>query len=605
MVSSGEKSETFEGTTTAEAGVRNLRACDNCPQAPTSGEVTAQSTGIASVLEHADQSEGRRERILDLLCRFHVPASGIALPFFANNLLACLRLAVADQSADETHLRQILDDIEWLATSKDVADACSVPKLREGNPTFGRCATSTPHYAAICQIILHAHGIPPDPNKNKALATLQAQLFLLLTGTPLASEQVSAYEESVRLGQSMPPLSEPACAAFRGIRYLAKPFREPADILDQLPRGLPPSGFVAELRKITVPESPEATRRFRELREHLEFLLAHAPRLKEMRATQRPLESKKPSGWGGPSVAKTRVSSRSVHARRLTPRVEPKIARACAESDATPDEISADDQLIVGDSDDPNDDPVRLELLTRAQLRSMHKPIQTMPWNVRGLSDRELTPLLQEAAREAGYPNADSTVDAKRLTAHSVLLTMLFTSRTFEEACEAMLYGPRAQAPQAELAIYFADDPAEDRLRLVAIKPDYATPEPGPAANVHQPSGFVWLPLPSLLSLVLRAAISAPNAELDLATPRKLCNPTSEVREQVSDLLADLDPSGRLSFSRLRSTLPARIWQRTEGDLALASFLSGHKHELINAELHYDGTDLRSLATLYREVTES
>jgi hypothetical protein len=143
MVSSGEKSETFEGTTTAEAGVRNLRACDNCPQAPTSGEVTAQSTGIASVLEHADQAEGRRERILDLLCRFHVPASGIALPFFANNLLACLRLAVADQSADETHLRPILDDIEWLATSKDVADACPVPKLREGNPTFGRCATST------------------------------------------------------------------------------------------------------------------------------------------------------------------------------------------------------------------------------------------------------------------------------------------------------------------------------------------------------------------------------------------------------------------------------------------------------------------------------
>jgi hypothetical protein len=182
---------------------------------------------------------------------------------------------------------------------------------------------------------------------------------------------------------------------------------------------------------------------------------------------------------------------------------------------------------------------------------------------------------------------------------------MLFTSRTFEEACESMLYGPRAQAPQAELAIYFADDPAEDRLRLVAIKPDYATPEPEPAANVHQPSGFVWLPLPSLLSLVFRAAFSPPNAALDLATPRQLCNPTSEVREQVLDLLADLDPSGRVNLSRIRSTLSARIWERTEGDLTLASFLSGHKHELINAELHYDGTSLRSLATLYREVTES
>ena len=398
-MNSGEKSETWQERSAAEAGVRDPRAFDNCPAAPTSGKVIAHSTGIVSVLEHADQTDGRRERILDLLCRFHVPASGIALPFFANNLLACLRLAVADQSADETHLRPILDDIGWLATSKDVADACPVPRLREGNPTFGHCATYTPHYAAICQIILPAHGIPPDPNKNKALAILQAQLFFLLTGTPLAPEQVAAYEETVRLGQSLPPLSESACAAFRGIRYLAKPFREAADVLDQLPRGLSPSDFVAELRKITVPESPETTRRFHELREHLEFLLAHAPRLRELRGTQRPPESKRASGSGGPDVAETRVSRHRVHARRLKPRVEPKIARACAESDATPDEISADDQLIVGDSDDPNDDPVRIELLTRAQLRSMHKPIETMPWNVRGLSDLELTPLLQETAR--------------------------------------------------------------------------------------------------------------------------------------------------------------------------------------------------------------
>lgn len=605
-MSSGEKTETLEGTTTAgDAGVSNPHPCDSRPQAPTSGQATAQSNGLVYVLEQADQKKGRRERILDLLCRFHIPVSGIALPFFATNLLACLRLAVAEQSTDETQLRPTLDDIKWLATSDDVAAACPVPKLREGNPTFGHCATSTPHYASICQIIVPAQGALPDPNKNKALATLQAQLFLLITGTPLVPEKVSAYEESIRLGQSLAPLSESACAAFRGIHYLAKPLREAADILGHLPLGLSPSDFVAELRKIQVPESPEAIRRFPELREHLEFLLEHAPRLRERRDTQRPVESKKPSGPGGHDYAETLVSRRRVHTRRLKPRVEPKIARACAESDAIPDEITADDQLIVGDSDDPNDDPVRLELLTRAQLRSMHKPVETMPWNVRGLSDRELTPLLQRAAREAGYPKAESTVDAKSLRAHCVLLIILFASRTFEEACESMLYGPRAHAPQAELAFYFADDPAEDKLRLVAIKPDYATPEPEPAANVYHPSGFVWLPTPSLLSLVLRAALSPLNAALDLVTPRKLCSPTSEVRGQVLNLLADLDPSGRVNLSRLRSTLPARIWERTEGDLTLASCLSGHKHELINAELHYDGASLHSLATLYREVTES
>ncbi len=238
-------------------------------------------------------------------------------------------------------------------------------------------------------------------------------------------------------------------------------------------------------------------------------------------------------------------------------------------------------------------------------MRSMHKPIETMPWNLRGLSDWELTPLLQAAFQAASDRNSGLTIDPRQLTVHCLLLTMLFTARTFKEACESMLYGPRAQTPQAELAIYFADDPAEDRLRLVAIKPEYANPEPEPADNVHHPSGYVWLPVPSLLSFVLRAEVAPSGANLELDTPRKLCTHVSEMRGCAFHMLAELDKSGRVSFSRLRSTLPARMWQRTEGDLTLASLLSGHKHELINAELHYDGTDLRSLATLYREVTES
>lgn len=288
----------IEEATTAEAEVQALNACENNPQAPASGVVNTPCSVIASVLEYADKADGRRERILDLFCRFRVPASGLALPFFAKNLLVSVRLVVADGSADEDHLRQILADIEWLSKSEEVAGYCSTPKLREGNPTFGRCATSTPHYAAICQIIDPANEPDPDPERIKALAILQAHLFLLLTGAPIGPEQVSAYEESVLLGKSLQPLSESACAAFRGIRYLAKPIREAVDILTHVPRGLTTSDFVAELRNVSVSEAPEAIRRFRELREHFEFLLKHAPRLREQRDTQKPPVVKKSSGSG-------------------------------------------------------------------------------------------------------------------------------------------------------------------------------------------------------------------------------------------------------------------------------------------------------------------
>jgi len=603
MVDIEDRAKATEGTTSVEA--EDPPAPSHCAHTATSGDAIAPDTELFSVLGNAGQTPGRRERILDLLCRFRIPASGKALPFFAKNLLASLRCAISDRTIEEAKLRPILDDLEWLATSNEVAASCRTPKLRDGNPAFGYCATTAPHYAAICQTVPSDQDRPPNLKRTQDFATIQAQLFLLMRETPLPPEQVSAYEKHIQLGEALPLIGEPACAAFRGIRFLAISDSEGTEILDQMPRGLSPSEFVAKLLEIKVPESPEAIRRFSELHDHLEFLLENAPRLRKTRDSRGALGSKRPSGSCGHGQKGTGDSRHRVRARRLQPRVEPKIARACAETDASPDELTADDQLIVGDSDDPNDDPVRIELLTRAQLRSMHKPVETMPWNVRGLSDGELTPLLQAAARAASDPTAGTTDDTRCLTVYCLLITMLFASCTFEEACDSMVYGPRTLAPQADLAIYFADDPAEDKLRLVAIKPEYANQEPEPADKVHHPSGFVWLPLPSLLSFLLRAASSVRDTSLDLRGPCKLCTHVSEMREQALEILADLDPSGRVSLSRLRSTLPARIWQRTEGDLTLTSFLSGRKHGLINAELHYDGADLRSLATLYREVTES
>lgn len=64
-------------------------------------------------------------------------------------------------------------------------------------------------------------------------------------------------------------------------------------------------------------------------------------------------------------------------------------------------------------------------------------------------------------------------------------------------------------------------------------------------------------------------------------------------------MVAELHPSGRVNLSRLRFTLPTRIWQRTSGDLMLASLLLGRKNSAINSEVHYDGEHLLHLARLY------
>jgi hypothetical protein len=121
-----ERAKTTERTSSIETGDQDPRAPDYCAQTATSEKVIVPSMEIASILENAEQTPGRRERILDLLCRFRVPASGIALPFFANKLLASLRLAVANRTIDETQLQPVLDDyvnIYRIADAK-ITDNC-------------------------------------------------------------------------------------------------------------------------------------------------------------------------------------------------------------------------------------------------------------------------------------------------------------------------------------------------------------------------------------------------------------------------------------------------------------------------------------------------
>lgn len=319
----------------------------------------------------------------------------------------------------------------------------------------------------------------------------------------------------------LPPLSEGACTASRAVRYLAASSSEPTAILDSLDLDLPTAEFVESLASVDLPEHPEAIARFRALQHHLVSLLASAPRLKSSRTgIQGSSSSTKVHSRGQQN--RSGASKRGIRLSILEPKVDPKTAHTCGEADASPEETSTDDQLVMCDGTGENDDPVRVELLTRAQLRHINKPVHSMPWHVRGLSDHELTPLLQAAFRIARDRVSGLVVDAKHLMVCCLLLVMLFLSRSLEEAADVVIYGPQTVKPAAEVAIYFAGDPAEDRIRLETVKPEYATLENVTAKDVHHPAGYIWLPLPSLLSLVLRAAITPTGQGLLLDYPRKL-----------------------------------------------------------------------------------
>ncbi len=560
-----------------------------------SAPTSLNTSVLTTVLGLSAEVPGRRDRFIDLFCRFRVPSSGIAVPHWARLTFDSVQAA----GRDDLELRLFTDDLQWLASSPEVASICVNPHSRNANPTVGHCATSAPHFAAACQ---------PHSDRQRAedYAKLRAQLFLLLLGSPVSLAERATYEEYLELGRPLPPLSEGACSASRAFRYLASSDPAPMAVLEQLELDLPPAQFIESLSSVEVPEHPEALSRFRALQAHLSLLLESAPRLKSSRGIHQAF----PSGGKGHSGGRTHgspsnVRKTGVKVSRLRPKVDSKTARACSEADASPDEITADDELYVAEPSSPDEDPVRFELLTRAQMQAINKPVHTMPWHVRGLSDHELAPLLRAAFQIAHDRLANLMVDAKHLTAHCLLLVVLFISRSLDEAADVVLYGPGTAKPAAEVAIYMASDPTEDRIRLEPVTADYATAEDVTAKNVHHPAGYIWLPLPSFLSFVLRAALAAPGQSLALDHPRKLCTLTAALAESVPDLLAELDPSGRLNLPRLRSTLPSKIWERTSGDLMLSCLLLARKHHALSSEFHYDGEQQMRLANLYREVTES
>jgi len=549
---------------------------------------------ISTVLDLAAGEPGKQERLLDLFRCFRVPASGLAVPHWARNM-ACSAHCI---NFDRPDLTGLIKDLDWLASSAEVATLCATPRARNGNPAVGHCATSAPYFAASCQ----NHAGPEDADQY---AKLRGMLVRLLMGKPVTEAERAAYEDCIRLGTPLPPLSESACVASRAIRYLASSDPAPLAILKQLKLDLPPAQFIDSLASVEVPEQPEALSRFRALHAHLALLLESAPRLKSSRATHPSPSNGKGHSGGRTHGIRDNSDKTGVRVSRLNPKVDPKTARACSEADASPDEITVDDELFVAEPSNPDEDPVRFELLTRAQLGAINKPIHTMTWHVRVLSDHEIAPLLRAAFRVAVDRRAGLVVDLRFMTACCLLLVVLFISRSLDEAADVVLYGPGTAKPVAEVAIYMAFDSSEDRIRLETVKPDYSTEEDGTVTNVCHPTGYIWLPLPSLLGYVLRALVVGTGQSLVLGQPRKLCTLTEAQSESVSDALAKLDPSGRLNLSRLRSTLPSRIWERTSGDLMLSSLLLARKHHALSSEFHYDGEQLLRLANLYREVTES
>jgi hypothetical protein len=231
----------------SDAALKTLRACP-APSVLTTQTAATKMSPLPSVLELAAAAPSGRERLLDLPCRFREPSTGLAVPHSAQNLFDALPLRSA--CCDEAGLTLLVGDLEWLATSPDVANLCRTPHTRGGNPAVGYCATSAPHFTATWQT--HA-----DPERADDHAKLRAQLFFRLIRSPVSPAERAECKEGIRLGQKLTPLLEEACAESRAIRYLGTSASEPMAIMEKLNLDSAPAELAESLAPVDVHDTSQ------------------------------------------------------------------------------------------------------------------------------------------------------------------------------------------------------------------------------------------------------------------------------------------------------------------------------------------------------------
>jgi hypothetical protein len=142
-----------------------------------------------------------------------------------------------------------------------------------------------------------------------------------------------------------------------------------------------------------------------------------------------------------------------------------------------------------------------------------------------------------------------------------------------------------------------------DYFRIQAIDYEYRS-DKFEIDEFRQRSDYVYLPLPPIVSLVVRTLLSDSQGKLSITEPTRLVQMSgSQLETAIRSNLKRLDPTGRLTPGRLERSFFARLVAETGGDLAVTSLILAKPHPLVHAELYYLAIGLRSAAGLYRRVS--
>lgn len=249
-----------------------------------------------------------------------------------------------------------------------------------------------------------------------------------------------------------------------------------------------------------------------------------------------------------------------------------------------------------------------------AQMRHIEMANQLLPWSYGYLSISEVADVLKKSSmwvqNTIKNTKRPKQADVDKLESVCLMRVMLFTSSSFERARQLLVLPTKLQNEDAALSILI-DSSKKYLWKIRAIQPEYKTVKEVGDGTEKMRSDYFYVEdianthyYINLLRKLRQSADeniqlkSKQNYHLFRHRPEKLL-------ANLKSLLNELDPTGRLTVSKLSRFMFGRMLRITNGDICAASMISGEEHVLAHVRLFYTMLPIVLLEKYYFEETQN
>lgn len=554
------------------------------------------------------------EMVRDLLWLTNGHDQLVSFPLFCQNLSRVLVTATSQWQVPITafHLSQDIHRfLEWVVieapklSSKFGEYFHLQPKHEYDNPVVGRGSTRHPLYAALCNS--HASEV-----LQERFRLLQAHLLFAHSTGLHARKNRAEYEnyDGEQPWKGLP--NSPAIAALAARQLSENKF---SDVLLELSVELSPKEFAEKLNSLPFVRNSDFLK-------HLMGLRSFVQKAAGLRDWVWRLPNGGRGGGGAWNPGHVDISKKIYQGVLemadaddvdgnwgqldqiifIAPSFEEQ--KELLESDLHPEEFE-EENLLLSTVDTEENFLGGVASNSVAQMRHVMMANQLLPWDYQQLTISEVLHTLvacREWFNATIIKSATAVIknhDIEKLETVCLLHTMLFTGRSLAAARELVVLPPGKANEDASLALIKVSNKSME-WRVRAIRPNYKLNLVVPDGSERTKADYFALPDVVLTSIYVNAVIKHARIKTgDDGRTRVFASRESTLRGRLKQLLAELDPTGRLTESKLSKFLFFELLAQSGGDVCAASLVIGEEHRLAHVRLFYSMLTVDYLRQLY------